>query len=91
MPQGETFWNPYHWVRVSNDPVQHARCNVAALKFQQDEQNYEFAANQVGLGPHQNLLQRALGLSTLLPVVGWAGRAVGWLGRGVKALLSWPD
>ena len=24
MPQGEKFWNPYRWVTVSSDPVQHA-------------------------------------------------------------------
>ena len=24
MPKGENFWNPYRWVTVSSDPVQHA-------------------------------------------------------------------
>ena len=23
MPQGETFWNPYRWVTVSDQPVEH--------------------------------------------------------------------
>jgi hypothetical protein len=72
----------------TKDPVQHARCNVAALKFQQDELNHEFATNQVGLETHHNLPQRALGLSVFLPVVGWAGRAVGWLRRATGALRS---
>ena len=23
MPQGENFWNPYRWVTVSDEPVEH--------------------------------------------------------------------
>ncbi len=24
MPRGESYWNPYRWVEVSDEPVQHA-------------------------------------------------------------------
>ena len=27
MPQGENFWNPYHWVVVSEQPIVHAEPN----------------------------------------------------------------
>jgi len=29
----------------TNDPVQHARCNVAALNYQRDARNDEFASD----------------------------------------------
>jgi len=56
--------------------VQHARCNVAALNYQRDARNDEFASDQVGLGPHQSLPERAIAVAGLLPVVGWLGRGV---------------
>ncbi len=71
-----------------NVPVQHARCNVAALNYQRDARNYEFAADQVGLGPNQSLAGRAIAVAGLLPVVGWLGRGVELgadVARGVMA------
>jgi len=52
--------------------MQHARCNVAALNYQRDARTYEFASDQMGLGPHQSLPERAIAVAGLL------------LGRGVE-------
>jgi len=56
--------------------MQHARCNVAALNYQRDARTYEFASDQMGLGPHQSLPERAIAVAGLLPVVGWLGRGI---------------
>ncbi len=60
----------------TNDPLQHARCNMAALNYQRDARTYEFVSDQVGLGPHQSLPERAIAVAGLLPMVGWLGRGV---------------
>jgi len=51
----------------TNDPVQQANCNVAFATYNQDEANYRFATNLMGLGPHQSLIDRVLSFIGILP------------------------
>ncbi len=75
----------------TNDPVQHANCNVAFASYNQDEANHDFAANLVGLGPHQSILERVPGFTTFLAGAGLVGRGLGLATDVVRGLAATGD